>query len=130
MKSNTNDQATFFSASWDAWRVVREGKQGIAKRQQERLRALVAYARRHSRYIADVYRDVPEQLTAVSQLPVMTKAEMMSHFDDWVTDPAVTKQQVEAFITDLSLIGHDYLDRYVACTTSGSTGIPPNWYGS
>jgi phenylacetate-coenzyme A ligase PaaK-like adenylate-forming protein len=124
MKSNTNDQATFFSASWDAWRVVREGKQGIAKRQQERLRALVAYARRHSRYIADVYRDVPEQLTAVSQLPVMTKAEMMSHFDDWVTDPAVTKQQVEAFITDLSLIGHDYLDRYVACTTSGSTGIP------
>jgi phenylacetate-CoA ligase len=124
MKSNTNDQATFFSASWDAWRVVREGKQGIANRQQERLRALVAYARRHSRYIADVYRDVPEQLTAVSQLPVMTKAEMMRHFDDWVTDPAVTKQQVEAFIADPSLIGHDYLDRYVVCTTSGSTGIP------
>jgi phenylacetate-CoA ligase len=124
LKSNTNDQATFLSASWDAWRAAREGKQGIAQRQQERLRALVFYARRHSRYIADVYREVPEQLTNVRQLPVMTKAEMMSHFDDWVTDPAVTKHDVEAFIADPSLIGHDYLDRYVVCTTSGSTGIP------
>jgi hypothetical protein len=53
----------------------------------------------------------------------VTKAELMRHFDDWVTDPAVTKQQVEAFIADPALIGHDYLDRYVVCTTSGSTGI-------
>ena len=74
MKSNTNDQATFLSASWNAWRAVREGKQGIAQRQQERLRALVAYARTHSRYFADVYRDVPEQLTDFRQLPVVTKA--------------------------------------------------------
>jgi phenylacetate-CoA ligase len=47
---------------------------------------------------------------------------MMSHFDDWVSDPAVTRQGVEAFIADPSLIGHDYLNRYVVCTTSGSTG--------
>ncbi len=124
MKSNTNDQATFLSASWNAWRAAREGKQGIAQRRQERLRALVAYARTHSRYFADVYRDVPEQLTDVRQLPVVTKAEMMSHFDEWVTDPAVTKHDVEAFIADPSLIGHDFLDRYIVCTTSGSTGIP------
>lgn len=124
MKSKSNDQATFLSASWDAWRATREGKQGITQRQQERLRALVFYARRHSRYFADAYRDVPAQLTDVRQLPVVTKAEMMSHFDDWVTDPVVTKQQVEAFIADPSLLGHDYLDRYVVCTTSGSTGIP------
>jgi phenylacetate-coenzyme A ligase PaaK-like adenylate-forming protein len=122
--SNTNDQATFLSASWNAWRAAREGKQGIAQRQQERLRTLVAYARTHSRYFADVYRDVPEQLTDVRQLPVVTKAEMMSHFDEWVTDPAVTKHDVESFIADSSLIGHDYLGRYVVCTTSGSTGIP------
>jgi phenylacetate-coenzyme A ligase PaaK-like adenylate-forming protein len=54
----------------------------------------------------------------------VTKAELMRHFDDWVTDQAVTREQVEAFIADPSLIGHDYLDRYVVCTTSGSTGTP------
>lgn len=31
---------------------------------------------------------------------------------------------MEAFLADPSLVGHDYLDRYVVCTTSGSTGTP------
>ncbi len=123
-KSNTNYHPTFLAASWDAWKAAREGKQGIARRQHERLGALVSYARTHSRYFANIYRDVPEPCTDVRQLPVVTKAELMHHFDDWVTDPAVTKHQVEAFIADPALIGHDYLDRYVVCTTSGSTGIP------
>jgi phenylacetate-CoA ligase len=123
-KSNTNDHPTFLSASWDAWKAAREGKQGIARRQHERLGALVSYVRAHSSYFADVYRDVPEPCTDVRHLPVVTKAELMQHFDDWVTDPAITTQQVEAFIADPALIGHDYLDRYVVCTTSGSTGTP------
>ena len=54
----------------------------------------------------------------------MTKAEMMAHFGDWVTDPEVSRQGVEEFIADSSLVGHDYLGRYVVCTTSGSTGTP------
>jgi len=123
-KSNATHRPTLLAASWDAWMAVMEGKQGITRRQQERLQALVSYARTHSRYYADLYRDVPEQVTDVSQLPIVTKAEQMQHFDDWVADPAVTKQQVEAFIADPALIGHDYLDRYVVCTTSGSTGVP------
>jgi phenylacetate-CoA ligase len=123
-KSNANHRPTFLAASWDVWKAAREGKQGIARRQQERLQALVSYARTSSRYYADLYRDVPEQVTDVSQLPVVTKAELMRHFDSWVTDPAITKHQVEAFLADPALIGHDYLDRYVVCTTSGSTGIP------
>jgi phenylacetate-CoA ligase len=123
-KSTTTSGPTFLSASWDAWRTAREGKSCITRRQQERLRASVAYARTYSRYFANRYRGVPEQLADVRQLLVVTKAEMMRHFDDWVTDPAVTRERVEAFIADPSLIGHDYLDRYVVCTTSGSMGIP------
>ena len=63
-------------------------------------------------------------MTDVTQLPVVTKAEMMRHFDQWVTDPSVNREQVEAFVADPTLIGHDYLNRYVVCTTSGSTGTP------
>jgi hypothetical protein len=59
-QSNTSYHPTFLAAFWDAWKAVREGKQGIAQRQHERLQALVSYARTHSRYFADVYRDVPE----------------------------------------------------------------------
>jgi phenylacetate-coenzyme A ligase PaaK-like adenylate-forming protein len=123
-KETLNKRPTFLTASWDAWRTARAGKEGIAQRQQERLQELVAYARTQSRYYEQVYRDAPEQVTALTQLPVMTKAELMDHFDEWVTDPAITKHDVDAFISNPELIGHDYLDRYVVCTTSGSTGIP------
>jgi phenylacetate-coenzyme A ligase PaaK-like adenylate-forming protein len=123
-KGTVNNYPTILSASWDAWRTARAGKQGIAQRQQERLQELVSYARTQSRYLADIYRDVPEQVTSINQLPVVTKAELMNHFDEWVTDPAITKHDAEAFLADPSLIGHDYLGRYVICTTSGSTGIP------
>lgn len=112
------------AAGWDAYKTARQGEAGLARRQQERLRDLVAYARTHSAYFADLYRDVPEAFADVTQLPVVTKVEMMRHFDQWVTDPSVKREQVEAFVADPTLIGRDYLNRYVACTTSGSTGTP------
>ena len=123
-KKTINKRPTFLKASWDAWRIARAGKNGIAQRQQERLQELVTYARTQSRYYEQVYRDVPKQVTSINQLPVMTKEELMNHFDEWVTDPAITEHDVDAFISNSELIGHDYLDRYIVCTTSGSTGIP------
>ncbi len=57
-------------------------------------------------------------------MPVVTKSELMSHFDEWMTDPAVTRAEVETFIADPDNIGRDFLQRYVVCTTSGATGIP------
>ena len=89
-KGTMNKQPTFLVASWDAWRTARAGKHGITQRQQERLQELVSYARTQSRYFAHAYRDVPEQVTSIKQLPVVTKEEMMNHFDEWVTDPAIT----------------------------------------
>ncbi|MET0758649.1 MAG: AMP-binding protein [Mycobacterium sp.] len=114
----------FLSTGWDAYRAGRQGRAGVARRQQERLCNLVAYARGHSAYFACRYRDVPEVVTDVAQLPVATKAEMMCHLDQWVTDPLVNREQAEAFIANPALIGHDYVDRYMVCTTSGSTGTP------
>lgn len=38
--------------------------------------------------------------------------------------PAVSRKSVEAFLADPSLVGSNDLNRYVVCTTSGSTGTP------
>jgi phenylacetate-CoA ligase len=67
---------------------------------------------------------VPERLSEIRQLPGVTKAELMPHFDDWVTDPSVTRVQIEVFLADPGNVGRDFLGRYVVCTTSGATGIP------
>jgi phenylacetate-coenzyme A ligase PaaK-like adenylate-forming protein len=115
---------TFVGASWDIYRAAHEGPAGIARRQRRRLSDLVAYARSHSPYYKELYRDVPESISDANQLPVVTKSELMGNFDEWVTDPSVTKTSVEAFLADSANIGSDYLERYVVCTTSGSTGIP------
>lgn len=123
-KGTKNKRPSFLTASWDAWKTARKGKERIEQRQHERLQELVTYARTQSRYFAQVYRDVPEQVTTLTQLPIVTKAELMDHFDQWVTDSSITRHDVDAFISNPELIGHDYLDSYIVCTTSGSTGIP------
>jgi phenylacetate-CoA ligase len=101
-----------------------KSSQGIGRSVITRRSKVFATARTQSRYYTQVYRDVPEQVKSVTQLPVVTKAELMDHFDEWVTDPAITKEDAEVFLSNPALIGHDYHDRYVLCTTSGSTGIP------
>lgn len=118
------DRLAYYRVAWDAYRTARDGQAGVARRQQQRLRDIVAYARAHSAYYGRLYRAVPEPISELAQLPAVTKPELMSHFDEWVTDPVVTKAQVEAFLADPDNIGRDFLERYVVCTTSGATGIP------
>jgi hypothetical protein len=42
---------------------------------------------------------------AFYRLPPVTKPELMAHFDDWVTDPRVTRTGVEQFVADLDNLG-------------------------
>jgi hypothetical protein len=48
----------------------------------------------------------------------------MAQFDDWVTDPTVTRTDVEAFVADPARLGQLYHNRYLIFTTSGTTGVP------
>lgn len=108
----------------DARRVTRGMPEMLAARQQERLTELVAFARKNSRFYANKYRDLPETITDVRQLPSVTKTELMEHFEDVVTDPAVRKTDVLTHISDLGKLGKPYLGKYMVWTTSGTTGTP------
>ena len=57
-------------------------------------------------------------------LPVMTKRALMARFDDWVTDAAIRRQDVDAFLADRTHIGERYLGRYIVWKSSGTTGEP------
>lgn len=118
------DSLTYAGVVWDVCRTAREGQAGITRRQLQRLREIVAYARAGSTHYRRIYRGVPEDVSTVGQLPVVTKAELMSHFDEWVTDPSATRAGVDAFLADPDNVGRDFLGRYVVCTTSGATGSP------
>ncbi|MBI3969411.1 MAG: AMP-binding protein [Chloroflexi bacterium] len=115
---------TALSVAWDAWRVTRGGAALIAARQRTRLARLVAHARVRSHFYAEHFRAAPSRIRDIRDLPPTTKSQLMARFDDWVTDPEVTRARVEAFVADSGNVGTDFLDRYVVFTTSGSTGEP------
>jgi phenylacetate-coenzyme A ligase PaaK-like adenylate-forming protein len=117
-------ERTPLSVAWDAWLAKRAGLPGILDRQQKRLNELVAFAREHSPYYAGIYRNLPARVDDIQQLPPVTKTDLMAHFEEWVTDPAIKRADVDAFIADKSRIGDSFLSRYLVFTTSGSSGMP------
>jgi phenylacetate-CoA ligase len=109
---------------WDIARAGRGRPEGAVRRQQTRLRCLIEYARSRSPYYRERYAALPPGDRDLSTLPPVTKSDLMANFDGWATDPAVTRKTAEAFVADPARIGQYYLDRYVAFSTSGTTGTP------
>ncbi|MGV9307538.1 hypothetical protein ACWENQ_26590 [Nonomuraea sp. NPDC004354] len=107
----------------DARRALREGPAAIARRQRARLAEIVAYARAHSPYFREVYRDLPEEVDDPALLPVTDKKTLMDRFDDWVTDRTVTLEKAQAFVADPTLVGERFEGRYLVATTSGTSGL-------
>ena len=90
---------------------------------QERLKALVNYAKSKSPYFKNLYGDLKEDFT-IQDLPVTNKSDMMQHFDDWVTDRDVHLSDILEFMKNLDNVGRKYKGKYLIFTTSGSTGNP------
>lgn len=111
----------------EATRLIQEGTQithGERMRLvEQRLHALVDYAREHSPYLSELYKDLPENYS-LTDIPVMEKGEMIANFDEYVTDRQICLKDVESYIhrdlTDSSL----YLGKYTVLHTSGTTGNP------
>ena len=112
---------------WLLWDILLAGRgrpEDTALRQQARLLRLIEYARSRSPYYRERYAALPRGAHDLPALPPVAKSDLMANFDGWSTDPAVTRETTEAFVADPTRIGHYYLDRYVAFSTSGTTGTP------
>src|SRR4051794_24741331 len=103
-------------------RARRQGLAAITRLQRDRLADIVGYAREQSPYYARLYRGLPDRVADPTLLPVTDKKTLMGHFDDWVTDREIRLADVTAYVDDPDLIGRRFLGRYLAATTSGTTG--------
>lgn len=108
----------------DAWRAGHGTPRAFADRQRARLRDLLAHARARSPFYRRLYRDLPSDHADPAALPPVTKRQLMDAFDEVVTDPAVTRARVEAFLSDPTLVGRPFLGRYRLWRSSGVTGEP------
>ena len=119
----TTPAMTTAGVAWDLLRARRGGEPGIAERQQVRLRRLVNHARVASPFYREHLRDVPTAGWTLTDLPSVTKAELMADFDSWITDPRFTHKRVSEFLASDAAVGTP-LDGALICTSSGVTGQP------
>jgi len=91
--------------------------------QQQRLQKLVQYVKANSPYFAQKYAELGDSFT-LQDLPVTNKVELMSRFNEWMTDRDITLEKVEHFMDNKDNIGRKMDDKYLVNTTSGSTGNP------
>jgi len=103
-------------------RVQHADRDAVRRLQDRRLRALLRYARERSPFYRCLYRGIDLGTCALGDLPVVTKQQMMDHFDDVVTDRRVTRTAVDAWLADKDNLGRMYRRRFIPFRTSGTTG--------
>ena len=101
----------------------RRSREKITAVQRKRLTALVNMARERSPFYQKLYADIGNDF-ALTDLPPVSKPELMAHFDDVLTDRSITMERIDSFTQDLDNVGRMIDDRYLIFRTSGSTGNP------
>jgi phenylacetate-CoA ligase len=100
------------------------GRPALEQRARLRQQAIVHWARVASPVYRELYRGLPPVLEHLTDLPPVTKPQLMARFDDWLTDPAVTLAALQPWLRDQTTIGSLYRGTYLVFTTSGTTGEP------
>lgn len=103
---------------WDATQITAHRSQALA-RLRARTYAHSAFYRRHHTGLLDA---------PLAELPPVTKAELMTHFDEAVTVPGLRRAEVEAHLQALVASdadpGSPWRGRWWAAATAGTTGQP------
>ena len=97
----------------------------ILRRSQQRLHTQIAMARALAPLYRNRYRGLPPSTQLVpTDLPPLTKRELMADLEASLTDRTLHLPQIETFLADLSRVGTLLDGRYAVWTSSGSTGSP------
>lgn len=100
--------------SHDHW-----SREEVLVHQKKELHKLIEHAVNHSPYYHQLYggrKDLPFE-----SLPVVTKKELMDHFDQVVTDTRLSKAELEKHLQGDMHAPH--LGEYQVCMTSGTSGL-------
>jgi phenylacetate-coenzyme A ligase PaaK-like adenylate-forming protein len=119
------DAARWGRAAADVWSGTWLDRPGLEQRAQQRLCALLRFARAHVPLYRRLHRDLPpaSQLS-LADLPVLHKSRLMADLPASLAATGVSGATVQAFIADPAKIGTPLAGHYAVWTSSGSTGVP------
>lgn len=96
-------------------------RQQLESYQSKALLDLRQYAYERSPFYQNFHKGLTER--PLQELPVLTKAMMMEHFDELVTDRSLHLEEIRTFATQ-GEAGQPYKNKYWVNATSGSSGHP------
>lgn len=110
-------------------RNERKSPAQLKKMQKKKLRRLLVYAFHHSLYHhrAFVRAGIDEgnvRTAPLSAFPVMDKQILLQHFDDIITVPDLTQEELRRFDAETDPDRKPYKGKYHVVHSSGSTGRP------
>lgn len=101
-------------------------REQFKKRQLAHFRRFAHYVQKHSPYYAKIMKEqhIDPHTCTPEHFPVLTKHDLMKHFDSIVTNPAVTKAEISQFFRESKTATELYKNRYYAIHSSGTSGQP------
>ncbi len=117
---------------WNLWNLKRNEKKSAAKisaLQDKKLKRLLHYAYEHSTYYRDSFERAGITAASIdsvplSAFPVMDKSVLMSRFEEIVTVPGLTQEEIGRFDERETVSGKLFREKYHIAHSSGSTGTP------
>lgn len=117
---------------WNLWNLKRNEKKSAAKisaLQDKKLKRLLHYAYEHSSYYRDSFECAGITAASIdsmplSAFPVMDKSVLMSWFEEIVTVPGLTQEEIGRFDEREKAGGKLFREKYHIVHSSGSTGTP------
>jgi phenylacetate-CoA ligase len=100
------------------------GPRALESLQSSRLRSLLAHVSQTSRFYRERLKGWDPQSSTLRDLPQVSRPELMAHFDEWVSDPAITLSALQTFTADPARVGTSFLGRYLVWESSGSSHEP------
>ncbi len=95
---------------------------GLEALQLQAFREMVRHAMDHTEFYARHYQGVDPDRVVPTDLPPVTKADVVAHFHDFLVDDRLRLDELQAWVKDPENFGRYYLDEYVVFHTSGTTG--------
>lgn len=88
-----------------------------------RLKRMVEYASKASPFYRQKFKKSLDHRAQFIHYPISTKSEMMSHFDQLLTDRTVNLADIRHFISSPQNIGKAYRSKYFVWESSGTNGL-------
>lgn len=114
----------WIKALWDQRCNARMSREQLEASQLRKFRRLVAYAQRHSPYYRALIeqRKIDPARCVPTDFPVLTKMEVIRHFDDLVTDRRITRERIAEFLAHSTDPAEMFEGRFHVVHTSGTSG--------